>query len=321
MKQNKSFFGPLFLITAGVTWLLVISGRIPASNLWALTHVWPFLLIAAGIGLILKAYLPYTSPVVDVILMGATLLALVYAPRLGWDRPAAIITMSGTEIYLGPGELGSGHVIAQEREVTEFSSIQVDYPAQVIVQQGDRQSVLVEAEDNLLPALKTQVHSGVLEVVYESSSRKHINPTEPVKIMIVVKDLNEMNLTSAVDLVIEGFQAEDLKLSLSGAGNARLTNVSLRNLSVSLSGAGSMSATGTADILALDIRGLGGFNGKQLHGQSANVALSGAGSATLWVDDQLDAQISGAGTVNYYGSANVSQHIYGLGNVTHLGAK
>jgi hypothetical protein len=82
-----------------------------------------------------------------------------------------------------------------------------------------------------------------------------------------------------------------------------------------------MTASGIADNLAVDISGFGSFNGKQLHGQSANVELSGAGSATIWVDDQLDAQISGAGTVNYYGSANVSQHVYGLGSVTHLGSK
>jgi hypothetical protein len=229
--------------------------------------------------------------------------------------------MSGTEFYLGPGEPGSGHVIAQEREIIEVSSIKVDYPAQVVVRQGDRQSVRVEAEDNLLPGLKTQVRNGALEVFYESNDGRHVSPTKPVKITIVVKDLNEMDLTSATDLIIEGLKAEELNLSLSGAGNTRLNEVSLQNLSVNLSGAGSMTASGIADNLALDISGFGSFNGKQLHGQSANVDLSGAGSATVWVDDQLDAQISGAGSVNYYGSANVSQRIYGLGNVTHRGAK
>ena len=321
MKQNESFFGPLFLIAAGVTWLLVKSGNIPASNLWALTHIWPFLLITAGIGLILKPYWHYTSLVLDVIIIGGTILALVYAPRLGWDRPSAIFTISGTEFYLGPGEPGSGFVIAQEREIVEVSSIKVDYPAQVVVRQGDRLTVLVEAEDNLLPVLKTQVRNGALEVFYESNDGRHINPTKPVKITIVVKHLNDLQLTSAGEIIIEGLKEENLNLSLSGAGNTRLNEVSLHNFSVNLSGAGSMTVSGTADHLTLDISGFGSFNGKQLHGQSANVDLSGAGSATVWVDDQLDAQISGAGTVNYYGSAKVSERIYGLGSIKHLGAR
>ena len=321
MKQYESFFGPMFLIAAGITWLLVKSGNIPASNLWALTHIWPFLLIAAGIGLILKPYWQYTSLVLDVIIIGGTILAVVYAPALGWDRPSATLTMNGAEFYWGPGEPGSGKVITQTRNVNDVLSIKVDYPAQVVIRQGDKQSIQVEAEDNLLEGLKTQVRNEALEIFYKSNDGSHVNPTRPVTITIVVKDLNELNLTSAGEVIIEGLATEELNLSLSGAGNTKLREVSLQNLSVHLSGAGSMMASGTVDTLGLDISGFGSFNGKQLHGQTANVDLSGAGSATVWVDDQLDAEISGAGTVNYYGSANVSQRIYGLGSVTHLGAK
>ena len=150
MKQNESFFGPLFLIAAGVTWLLIKSGSIPSSNLWALTHIWPFLLIAAGFGLLLKPYWRYTSLFLDVIIIGGTILAVIYAPALGWDRPAATININGSEFYFGPGEPGSGNVITQTRSVSEVLAIKVDYPAQVIVRQGDKQSVQVEAEDNLL---------------------------------------------------------------------------------------------------------------------------------------------------------------------------
>jgi len=321
MKQNESFFGPLFLIAVGVTWLLVKSGNIPASNLWALSHIWPFLLIAAGMGLILKPYWQYTSLVLDVIIIGGTILAVIYAPALGWDHPSATFNMNGSGFYFGPGAPGSGNVITQARSLSEVLAIKVDYPAEVIVRQGDKQSVQVEAEDNLLADLKTEVRNDALEIFYESSDGSHINPTKPVKITIMVKDLKELDLTSPGEVIIEGLKTEQLKLSLSGAGNTKLDEVSLQTLSVNLSGAGSMTASGTIDALGLDISGFGSFNGKQLHGNAAVVDLTGAGSATVWVDDQLDAQISGAGSVNYYGSANVRQRIYGLGSVTHLGIK
>ena len=321
MRQNQSFFGPLFLIAAGVIWLLVKSGNIPVSNLWALTHIWPFLLIAAGIGLILKPYWQYTSMVLDVIIIAGTILAVVYASSLGWDQPSATITMNGTEFYWGPGEPGSGKVITQTRNVSDVLAIKVDYPAQVVVRQGEKQSVQVEAEDNLLKGLKTQVRNDALEIFYKSNDGRHVNPTRPVKITIVVQDLKELDLTSAGEVIIEGLKTEQLNLSLSGAGNTRLNEVSLRKLSVNLSGAGSMTASGIVENLGLDISGFGSFNGKQLHGNIVVVDLTGAGSATVWIDDQLDAQISGAGSVNYYGSANVRQRIYGLGSVTHLGAK
>ena len=321
MKLNESFFGPLFLIAAGVTWLLIKSGNIPASNLWALSHLWPFLLITAGMGLILRPHWQYTSLVLDVIIISGTILAVIYAPAWGWDRPSATFNINDAEFYFGAGEPGSGNVITQTRNVGEVLAIKVDYPAEVIVRQGDTQSVEVEAEDNLLADLKTEVRNEALEIFYESNDGSHVNRTKPVKITIMVSDLKELDLTSAGEVIIEGLTTEELNLSLSGAGNTKLEEVSLQVLSVNLSGAGSMTASGTIDALGLDISGFGSFNGKQLHGQTANVDLSGAGSATVWVDDQLEAQISGAGTVNYYGSANVSQRIYGLGSVTHLGSK
>ncbi len=249
MKQNESFFGPLFLIAAGITWLLVKSGNIPASNLWALSHIWPFLLIAAGFGLLLSHYWKYTSMVLDVIIIGGTILAVIYAPVLGWDRPAATFNMNGSEFYFGPGEPGSGNVITQTRSVGEVLAIRVDYPAEVIVTQGDKQSIQVEAEDNLLADLKTEVRNDALEIFYESNDGSHVNPTKPVKITIMVKDLKELDLTSAGEVIIEGLKTAELNLSLSGAGNTKLEEVSLQILSVNLSGAGSMTASGTIDAL------------------------------------------------------------------------
>ena len=90
---------------------------------------------------------------------------------------------------------------------------------------------------------------------------------------------------------------------------------------MSLSGAGSMTASGTADDLDLNISGFGDFKGADLHSKDARVNISGAGSATVWVDDDLTAQISGAGSISYYGSASVTKQISGVGGVNHLGNK
>ena len=71
----------------------------------------------------------------------------------------------------------------------------------------------------------------------------------------------------------------------------------------------------------MNISGFGSFKGEDLHGKIARVNLSGAGSATVWVDESLDAEISGAGSINYYGSASVTKNINGIGGVKHLGDK
>ena len=322
MQQKRSLFGPLLLIAAGIIWLLVKSGSIPSANLWALSHIWPFLLIAAGLGIILKPYWQYTSVVLDVLLVGGAILAILLAPQLGWANPPMFWMFdSDGEVFMGPGERGSGNVVTQTRDVKDFSAIEIDYPAEVLVKQGGQESLKIEAEDNLLPNLKTQVKNGTLEIFYKRENGKHVNSTKTVKITIVVKDLSDVAFTSAGELTIDQLKSDNLDVSLSGAGNLELEDVQVKELEVSLSGAGSMNASGTVDDLDLSISGFGDFNGADLHGQVARVNISGAGSATVWVDEDLTAGISGAGSIRYYGSAEVTKQVSGVGGVSHAGDK
>jgi len=321
MEQKRSLFGPLLLVAVGVIWLLVKSGTIPSGNLWALTHIWPFLLIAAGLGIILRPYWQYTSILLDVIIIGGVLLAIIYAPQLGWTNPSMLTFMQNSEPFLAPGERGSGNVVTTTRDVQDFLAIEVDYPAQVFIKQGETESVKIEAEDNLLPGLKTEVRNGTLAIFYKAENGKHVNPTMIAKITIVVKNLAEVNLSSAGELTIEDLETDNLDISLTGAGNVKLNNILVQHLVLSLSGAGSTTGSGTADDLDMDISGFGDFKGGELHSKTARVTISGAGSATVWVDDELTAEVSGAGSVNYYGSASVTRNINGVGSVKHLGNK
>jgi hypothetical protein len=323
MEQKKSFslFGPLLLITAGVVWLLVKAGAIPSGNLWALTHIWPYLLIAAGAGMMLRAFWKYASILVDILIIGGMVLAIVYAPKLGWDNPSMFSFSEHGDLFVGPGVRGSGNVITETREVNGFNAINLEYPAKVIITQGKVESVKIKAEDNLLPDLKTQVKNGTLEIFYKKASDTHVNPTKPIVITITVKDLADVEFSSAGELTIDGLKTDSLDVSLNGAGNLELNNIDIKKLSVDLSGAGSMTASGAADDLDVNISGFGDFKGADLHVKTANVNISGAGSATVWVDDELDAEISGAGSINYYGSAKVTKQINGVGSVNHQGDK
>jgi hypothetical protein len=320
MERTRSLFWPLFLIAAGVVWLLVKSGTIPSENLWALTYIWPFVLIAAGAGIILRSFWRGASVLTSVVIIGGAVLAIYYAPQLRWTSPP-LYWINIDEPFIGPSERGSGNVVSQTRDVSSFHAIEVDYPARVLIKQGAQESVKIEAEDNLLPDLNTQVRNGVLNISYKRHGARHVNPTKPVKITIVARELEDVEFTSAGELTINDLKSDELDVSLSGAGNLELNDILVKSLHVSLSGAGSMTASGTADRLDMNISGFGDFKGGDLHSKNALVNISGAGSATVWVDSDLTAQVSGAGSVDYYGSASVTKQISGVGGVKHLGDK
>lgn len=320
MERKPSLFWPLTLISAGVIWLMVSSGRLPSENLWALTHFWPFILIGAGVGLILRPYWKYSTLVMDVLIVGGAVFSILYAPQLNWDKPTMFM-FDDDGVYFGPGDPGSGRVVTETRKVTDFHAIDIEYPANVLITQGNTESVKVEAEDNVLRGLKTEVRNGKLNIFYKAESGKHVNPTKMVKITIVVKELDDVQFSSAGELTIDGLKTYELDFSLSGAGKVTIRDIDAKSLSLDMSGAGSMDASGTADNLDLNISGFGSFNGGDLYSQKAEVDISGAGSATVWVDDELDANVSGAGSVGYYGSPSVSKNVSGVGGVNSKGEK
>jgi hypothetical protein len=318
MKQ-RSVFWPLTLIAAGVLWILVSTNVIPASNLWALVHILPYLLMAFGVGLILRSFWRPAGMIVSALIVIGAVAAVVYAPRLGWAQiPPWSFAWEG-EPFIGGRVAGSGEVETETRDVKGFSAVSIEYPATVTVRQGAAESLEVEADDNLLPQLTTSVQNGTLLI--RNSERdwsKRVNPSQTVKITITVKELNDVDFSSAGTLIVEGLETENLDINLNGAGEVTLENLELRELDCNLSGAGSIHADGTADKVYVQIDGFGSFYGDKLDSMEADIGINGAGSANVRVKDNLIAEINGAGSVGYYGSPEVDQQINGAGTVNQL---
>jgi hypothetical protein len=318
--RNRSLFWPFVLIAAGLVWLLVELRSIPIENLWALTYIWPFFLMAVGVGLILRSRWPIMRMIISGLIVLGIVLSIVFAPLLGWNKAPAwgSFNLNG----ISGSVRGSGVVVSQTRDVADFDSIEINFPVEITVKQGASTIVKVEAEDNLLPQLDTRVSGKTL--IIESNQRdwtKRVNPTRSVRIDLTVKNLKRADFPSVGTLQIRNFQTEALDISISGAGTVNLSDLTAKNLTVNLSGAGSITASGSADNLNVNISGVGSFQGGDLASQTARITISGAGSATAWVKTDLNAQISGTGSVKYYGSPSIQKQVSGLGSVNSLGNK
>ena len=319
--KERSIFWPLVMIATGVLWLMVGMEMIPRANLWALVHIFPFVLIALGLGLILRAYWRFAGMLVSLLVVAGAVMAVFYAPQLGWDAvPGWSWIVWDGDPNLGGGVAGSGEIRSEERQVAEFDSIEIHYPADVTIQQGESQSVTLEVEDNLLPQLITEVRNGTLH--FENSERnwqKRVNPTKSVRVTITVVDLNRIQFPSAGKIDVVGLETDSLEISVSGAGKVTLTELDAGNLDFNLSGAGNIYADGVTQKLQLRISGFGKFNGEGLQSQDAEIRISGAGSATVRVENELDANISGTGSIYYYGNPEISESISGVGSVNKIG--
>lgn len=318
--RNRSLFWPFFLIAAGLVWLLIEIRSIPVENLWALMYIWPFFLMAAGVGLILRSRWPVARMFVSGLLVLGMVGAVVFAPRLNWNKAPAWSYFTWTNF--NGSVRGSGVVVSETRKSADFTSVEINYPVELTIQQGNVPSMTVEAEDNLLPQLATRVSGSTLYIENNQPDwTKRVNSTRPVRIHMTVKDLQRVDFPSAGSLQIGNLQTSQLDLSISGAGSVNVANLTAQKLSVNLSGAGNITAGGKVDSLDMDISGFGGFQGGGLASQSARVTISGAGNATVWAKSDLNVDISGTGSVKYYGSPSVTRNVSGLGSVSGLGNK
>ncbi|MEX1247998.1 MAG: head GIN domain-containing protein [Anaerolineales bacterium] len=338
MKDRHSLFFPVLLIAAGVLWLLINFGYIGAANLWALAHVWPLLLIGAGLGLILRSYWSEAGITISALMVIGLVAAVIYAPQLGWAQAPSWAW--NWDWNVSGGISGSGNLVTETRDLGQFSSIDIQYPSDVVVRLGDSETIAITADDNLMPQLVTQVSGDRLVIRTEERNwAQRVNASETVQIIVTLTDLQKVDFNSAGSLVVESLAADQLEFSLNGAGSvtlngvtaeevafrldgagsATLIGVDLGKLTLRLDGAGSVDATGNVDELDVRIDGLGSMNAEGLTAQTATVNVNGLGSATLRVELELTVNIDGLGSVNYYGSPNVHQETDGLGSVNRAG--
>ena len=231
----------------------------------------------------------------------------------------ALVTGSCTKgAGFGGGVPGSGNVQTETRHPGAFEIVSLDLPpADIIIQQGEKESVEIEAEDNLIPQISTEVSSGILMVKnMESNWNARVNPSKPMKIRITTQNLKEIDFSAAVgSLEVNDFKSDALKLIMSGGAQIKLNGIQVTLLDSVLSGAGDIQVNGTADEIKLLLSGLGNFNAADLKSKKATIELSGMGDATVRVESELSVTISGAGSVNYFGNPHIQQKINGAGSV------
>lgn len=316
MNDNRSLFFPMALIAAGLIWLLINFGYVPAENLWAVTRLWPFLLIGAGINLILRDRGLLPTALVQALLVLGMMGAIIFAPQLGWAGAPHWNPSFGN---LG-SERGSGTSASETRPIdSQVNTLVIRYPARVEFIQGDTAQVRISADDNLLPQLETRVNGDTLTIRNPHPWQQRVTPTKPVEIEVTLPALSRVELDTAGSITLSSLRGDSLVLIVDGAGSVQLQDLQLDHLEARLNGAGTVFASGTVQQLTLELDGVGSYEGEQLAAQNADVTVSGVGSAKVRASQTLHAKIEGVGSISYYGSPQVQQETDGLGSIHRAG--
>ena len=84
-----------------------------------------------------------------------------------------------------------------------------------------------------------------------------------------------------------------------------------------VSGASAIQLRGQVNELIIRMSGAGDIEAYDLVSKYCKISLSGIGSAEIYVEDELEANISGVGGIRYRGNPNrVRDDISGLGRIS-----
>jgi hypothetical protein len=189
---------------------------------------------------------------------------------------------------------GSGVAKTETRNLAPFDRIEVAGSFEVTLVDGLAHKVTVEADDNLLDAVSTDVIDNELKI---SSLRSFVSRS-PMKV------------------TVESPQQRGLTVS----GNAHVTAAALRGPSFTLSGSGSATAKlgGTAESLKVSLAGSGKIDALNLVADKVDVELLGSGTAEVHAVKSLSLMVIGSGTVRYRGNPTISRTAIGVGRVEKL---
>jgi hypothetical protein len=213
---------------------------------------------------------------------------------------------------------GSGIIETETRQVSGFDRVELSGIGDLVVTQGDQEGLVIEAEENVIPRIITEVKDGTLHIGFDT---RRVLPTKPIKFNLSMRDVRGLETSGVSNIDANDVTTDELDLSISGTGNIYMNDLTTTALTINISGAGNMTMDGKADTLKIVMSGAGNFNGQDLESKEASVTISGLGRASVWASESLDVTISGTGGVDYYGSPQVSQKISGLGRLKDMGSK
>jgi hypothetical protein len=220
-----------------------------------------------------------------------------------------------------------GRMATEKREVCDFNRVRMQDFGWLHITQGHEESLVIEADEETLKKVYTEVRDGelILRVGRDFLERLGIglqtSLTRPqISYRLTVKDLRGLAVAGWGRAEVGELSCDRLSVHLSGGGEISLQSVRGEYLEAKLSGAGRIATAGKVSEQDVALRGAGKYEGGQLETQKTHVAISGAGSATVWAVDSLDVSLSGVGSVEYYGDPKVRRSTSGLGSIQHLGS-
>jgi hypothetical protein len=215
-----------------------------------------------------------------------------------------LLSSCGFDINFGTGEKGNGVVVEETREITEdFTTVSSSEGIEVFVTQGADFDISVEADENIMDLIGTDIKNGKLKI----HSIENIGRATK-KVYVTMPKVTGLLASSGSHLSTENTIMTD-KLEVDASSGAIINaNVKATNMEIDASSGANITLEGTANEVYVDASSGANIKAKDLSTLVATADASSGANISINVSDNLTAEASSGGNISYQGNPSVQKN-------------
>ena len=196
---------------------------------------------------------------------------------------------------------GSGNIIKETRQLAEINSVSVSGSIKVDVKTGTVPSLIVEADDNIMPYVVTNVSDKNLSIKLKGINNLR-NAT--INIYLVVPILNKISTSASAEVRSSEAIINSDKISFTASSGSLINvNVDAPTISVDGSSGAEIILKGRTKNLTAESSSGSNVSLFSLQAENASASASSGAKISVFGSVQIKAKASSGGNVNYKGGA------------------
>jgi hypothetical protein len=197
------------------------------------------------------------------------------------------------------GIKGSNKVVSEDRQISSnFETIKVQQGINLYLTQGNSTELKVEADDNIIDLLKTEVNNNELKVYFE----KNVYRSKARNVYLTTSDISSIQTSSGASVKSENtLQTNTLKVDASSGSSINIFVNTEEVLSESSSGA-NIKIQGKTSYFSADSSSGSNIDADKLESIDAKANASSGANINVNVSRKLVANASSGGDIDYEGN-------------------
>ncbi|MDU1905076.1 MAG: head GIN domain-containing protein [Dysgonomonas sp.] len=193
---------------------------------------------------------------------------------------------------------------SEQRNVGNFNGINVCCGIEVFLTEGKSSTIVVNANPDVLPKVKTEVNGNTLNIGFKNNIS---NIKGKVTIQVTAKDLIYLGVNSGSKIKgASAINAKDIKLQANSGAGITL-DLKANNVTCESNSAGSINLIGSADLVKASNNSAASINMKDFVVTTADVSSNSGASIQISVKKEIKAHANSGGRIQYYGNPPKAQ--------------